>query len=89
MIRRQGASVPGGGERWRIVGFGARGLSGWPRAAWFVRGMGRWGVEDVSEAPESFGAWEWRESPGTLSYGVWGSGAWGPGPKEVVRGGLG
>ena len=42
-------------ERQQKYGGGGGSLSraqGWPRAAWYVRGMGRWGVEEVSEAPE-------------------------------------
>lgn len=28
-----------------------RGTGGWPRAAWFIHGFGRFSVEDMSEAP--------------------------------------
>eukprot|EP00798_Chlamydomonas_sp_ICE-L_P008364 gene8364-2607_t len=53
-----GDELPAVGERVERYGRGRSGnaqAQGWPRAAWFVRGMGRHGVEDMSEVPLKVG----------------------------------
>lgn len=45
------SSLPAAGSSSRKNRSSNRAAGGWPRAAWFMDGLGRYGVDDMSEAP--------------------------------------
>lgn len=61
---QRGPGAQGGEGAQQVVRYGGGGSGvgregGWPRAAWFVRGLGRHAVEELSECPVKVGATWW------------------------------